>query len=124
MIESAAMAVMLLRDLPLFADALPTKLLEYMAAGRPVVAAAAGQVADLMTSSGAGISCPPEDSAAVADAIRRLAADPEEARRMGLQGRRYVEEHLSRVAMVNGLEHELRGLLEAPLPALTPVTSS
>jgi hypothetical protein len=125
MIESASMAVMLLRDVPLFADALPTKLLEYMAAGRPVVAGAAGQVAELLTETGAGIVCPPEDSRAVAEAVRRLDADPEEARAMGMRGRRYVEENLSRVAMVDRLDTELRGLLETPAPQqLEPVASN
>ncbi|HEX8743017.1 MAG TPA: glycosyltransferase [Thermoleophilaceae bacterium] len=125
MIESASMAVMLLRDVPLFADALPTKLLEYMAAGRPVVAAASGQVSELISSTGAGIACPPEDSRAVADAIRRLDSDPEAALEMGRRGRRYVEENLSRVAMVDNLERELRSLLEARAPRqLEPVASA
>ena len=125
MIESASMAVMLLRDVPLFADALPTKLLEYMAAGRPVVAAAAGQVSELISSSGAGIACPPEDSHAVADAIRQLDGDPDEALAMGTRGRHYVEDHLSRVAMVDNLERELTKLLDAPMPRkLEPVASS
>ena len=122
-VESATMAVMLLRDVPLFEDALPTKLLEYMAAGRPVVAAAAGQVSELVSSSRAGIVCPPEDASAVADAIRRIAADDDAAAEMGAHGRRYVEENLSRVAMVDRLEHEIDRLLDRPSPALAPATS-
>jgi glycosyltransferase involved in cell wall biosynthesis len=113
-ISSAAVAVMLLRDVPLFEDALPTKLLEYMAAGRPVVAAAAGQVATLVNVVGAGIVCPPEDATAVADAIRKLTSDEEAARRMGQIGRRHVEQTLSRVAMVDTLEGEIKGLLAKP----------
>ena len=113
-IGSASMTVMLLRDVPLFRDALPTKVLEYMAAGRPVVAAAAGQVADLVRDAEAGIACPPEDAQAVADAIRQLASDEDRARRLGQQGRRYVEQNLSRLAMVDRLEHEIRGLIETP----------
>jgi glycosyltransferase involved in cell wall biosynthesis len=111
-VGSAAVTVMLLRDVPLFRDALPTKILEYMAAGRPVVAAAAGQVAELVESVEAGIVCPPEDGGAVAEAIRRLAADDAEARRLGQNGRRYVEENLSRRSMVDRLEREIQGLLQ------------
>jgi colanic acid biosynthesis glycosyl transferase WcaI len=118
------MAVMLLRNVPLFEDALPTKLLEYMAAGRPVVAAAAGQVSELVSSARAGIVCPPEDASAVARAIRVIASDEDEARRMGQHGRRYVEENLSRVAMVDRLEMELERLLDVPAPRLEPVVSS
>jgi glycosyltransferase involved in cell wall biosynthesis len=113
-ISSAGVAVMLLRDVPLFEDALPTKLLEYMAAGRPVVAAAAGQVAELLGSVEAGIVCPPEDAGAVAEAIRQLTSDQDSARKMGRQGRRYVEATLSRVAMVDALEAEIKTLLSAP----------
>ena len=45
--EADAGAV-LLRDLPIFEEALPTKLLEVMAAGRPVVAALRGTAARLI----------------------------------------------------------------------------
>jgi colanic acid biosynthesis glycosyl transferase WcaI len=109
-IASANVTVMTLRDLPLFEDALPTKLLEYMAAGRAVVAAASGQAARLLEEVGAGIACPPENPAALAEAIGRLASDPELAREMGVRGRQYVEERLSRRAMVDQLEAELEAL--------------
>lgn len=109
-IASANVTVMTLRDLPLFEDALPTKLLEYMAAGRAVVAAASGQAARLLEEVGAGIACPPENPAALAEAIGRLASDPELAREMGVRGRRHVEERLSRRAMVDQLEAELDAL--------------
>ncbi len=109
-IAAADLTVMTLRDVPLFEDALPTKLLEYMAAGRPVVAGASGQVARLLDEVGAGIACPPEQPAALADAIRRLASDPQLAEEMGARGRRYVEERLSRRAMVDRLETELDAL--------------
>ncbi|MDX6643633.1 MAG: hypothetical protein QOD76_1595, partial [Solirubrobacteraceae bacterium] len=124
MIEMAAVAVMLLRDVPLFHDALPTKLLEYMAAGRPVVAAAAGQVAELVSSAEAGIVCPPEDAVAVAAAVRRLAANDAEGRRMGANGRRYVEDHLSRDVMVDQLDRELERMLGTTARTLEPVASS
>jgi glycosyltransferase involved in cell wall biosynthesis/SAM-dependent methyltransferase len=107
LIGSAEMAVMSLRDLPIFDDALPTKLLEYMAAARPVVAAASGQVARLVREVDAGIACPPEDARALADAIRAVAADPVRAREMGQNGRRHVEAHLSRDAFVDRLEEIL-----------------
>jgi glycosyltransferase involved in cell wall biosynthesis len=111
LIASADITVMSLRDVPLFQDAVPTKLLEYMAAAKPVVAAAGGQVAEVMRQSGAGIACPPEDPAAMAEAIRTLVADTERARAMGLEGRRYVEQHLSRRAFVAQLEQVLESLV-------------
>jgi putative colanic acid biosynthesis glycosyltransferase WcaI len=116
-LRSADIAVMTLRGLPLFEHALPMKLLEYMAAGRPVAAAAAGQVATLLTSTKAGIASRPEDPHGIADSIRRLAADPEAARAMGARGRRFVEQNLSRPAIVDRLELELESLNGAPTPS-------
>ena len=107
LIASARMTVVSLRDVPLFKDALPTKMLEYMAAGRPVIAAAAGQAADVVSSAGAGLACPPEDPEALAGAVRTLAADPALAREMGHSGRRYVEQRFSRRAFVDHLERLL-----------------
>jgi glycosyltransferase involved in cell wall biosynthesis len=89
-----------------------------------VVAAASGQVSELVSSAGAGLVCPPEDATAVADAIRRLAGDDELAREMGENGRRYAEQHLSRVAMVDRLQREIERLLERQSVALEPATSS
>jgi hypothetical protein len=104
LIASADLAVLCLRDVPLFEDALPTKLLEYMAASRPVVAAAAGDAARLLERSRAGIACPPEDPAALAASISEATRDPVRAREMGANGRRYVEQHCSREAFVAELE--------------------
>ena len=52
-----------LAPLPIFAGALPTKLFEIMACGRPVVASAAGLVPDALRDSGAGWAVPPGDAA-------------------------------------------------------------
>ena len=107
LLASAELAVATQRDAPLLADALSTKVLEYMAAARPVVAAAAGWTADVVASAGAGIVCPPERPDALAAAIAQLAADPERARTMGLAGRRYVEAHLTRALAIDRLDRAL-----------------
>jgi glycosyltransferase involved in cell wall biosynthesis len=90
--EADAGAV-LLRDLPIFAGALPTKLLEAMAAARPLVLAARGEAARLVTAAGAGLVVPPGDPAALASAIARLQGDPALRRSLGEAGRRYAEAH-------------------------------
>ncbi|HWF49002.1 MAG TPA: glycosyltransferase family 4 protein [Solirubrobacteraceae bacterium] len=104
LLASADLAVLCLRDVPLFEDALPTKLLEYMAAGRPVVAAAAGDAARLLERSDAGIACAPDDPSALAASISEATRDPVRANEMGVNGRRYVQEHCSREAFVDKLE--------------------
>lgn len=79
--------VVLLRDRRIFAAALPTKLLECMAAGRPPVLAAAGEAADFVRDAGAGLVVAPEDPRALADAFAALAAEPAERVRLGERAR-------------------------------------
>jgi glycosyltransferase involved in cell wall biosynthesis len=79
--------VVLLRDLPIFAGALPTKLLECLAAGRPALLSARGEAAALVERSGAGLVTAPEDPAALAGAFRRLHSDPALRARLGAAGR-------------------------------------
>jgi colanic acid biosynthesis glycosyl transferase WcaI len=97
-------AVVSLRDVPLFQDALPTKMLEDMAAGLPVVASAAGDAASVVEKADAGVACPPGDARALAAGIREVTADPARAAAMGANGRSYVEAHFSRAAFVGSLE--------------------
>lgn len=65
------------------------KLIQYMAAGRPVVASPVGVNTSLVQHGVNGFLAEGED--AWADALGRLAADPELRARMGAAGRRLVE---------------------------------
>jgi colanic acid biosynthesis glycosyl transferase WcaI len=85
--READAAAVLLRDLPIFAGALPTKLLEAMAAGCPLLLAARGEASRLVTDSGAGLAVEPEDPIGLAGAIARLQADPSLRRTLGDAGR-------------------------------------
>jgi len=78
------------------------KLFEYLAAARPVAFACVSAY-DPVQSEGAGISLPPDDPVALADAFLELAAlDPAERARMGAAGRAFVErEHdIGKLALV------------------------
>jgi glycosyltransferase involved in cell wall biosynthesis len=93
--------IVMLRDRDLFADALPTKLLECMAAGRPVLLSARGESAALVESAQAGLAVAPEDPAALAAAFRTLAGDKTSRERMGAAGRAAVGERYARRASVD-----------------------
>ncbi len=71
----------------------PNKLMDYMAAGRPVISAIeAGN--DPVGESGCGVSVPAEDAGAIASAVRRMMAlDPAERDAMGARGRDFVRAH-------------------------------
>jgi glycosyltransferase involved in cell wall biosynthesis len=88
------------QDNELFAGALPNKAFDYLGAARPIVAAAPrGELTRMVERAACGVAVPPEDGAAMAGAIRALAADRPAARRMGESGRRYALEHYDRAAL-------------------------
>jgi len=71
---------------PTFQSFVPSKMIDFMAVGRPVILAAAGEAARLMGIAGAGVVVPPEDSAALAAAVRQLQTDPDAVARMSRRG--------------------------------------
>jgi glycosyltransferase involved in cell wall biosynthesis len=75
----------------------PSKILSIMAAARPVVAAMNpdGDAPGLIEEAQCGLAVPPEDPKALADAILSLYNDKALRVRLGQNGRRYAEEHLS-----------------------------
>ena len=85
-----------LRDNPLFSITIPGKTQAYMASGKPVLMAVRGDAAQLVTQSGGGLVCEPENPKSIADAVARLAGmSPEERRSMGEAGKRFYDEQLS-----------------------------
>lgn len=73
---------------------LPAKTFEYLATGRPVVYAGAGDTADMLRSRGLARVVPPDDAAALAAAVREVLADPRAAAARAANARAFVaEEH-------------------------------
>ncbi len=81
----------ILKPLEWYKTTYPNKVFDYMAAGKPVVLAIDGVIREVVESHGAGIAVPPGNPQALAQAVRRLAADPQTAREMGLAGRKAVQ---------------------------------
>jgi glycosyltransferase involved in cell wall biosynthesis len=85
-----------LRDEPLFRITVPSKTQAYLAYGRPIVAAVAGEAAELLQRSGAAMVVPPCDAAALANTIAEMADLPRERREeMGSTGRKFYFANLS-----------------------------
>jgi glycosyltransferase involved in cell wall biosynthesis len=95
-------------------EGMSNALLEYMAAGRPVVATAVGASAQLIEHGVHGLLVPPGDAGRLAAAIRRLLEDPALAARLGAAARRRVQERYSREAMVRRFEDFFHGLVAGP----------
>ena len=84
-------AVVLLRRSPVLSTALPSKMLEAMAMGRPIIVAAEGEAGDLVEAAGAGLPVAPEDPKALAEAILQLVENPGLRQEFGIRGREWVE---------------------------------
>src|SRR5690606_38162982 len=85
-----------LKEAPLLASFIPSKIFEMMAMERPIVAALSGESARIINQSGGGIVVEPGNAAGIAAAIRLLADQPERRLRLGRAGRAFVEAHYSR----------------------------
>jgi len=97
---------------PIFNMASPTKLVEYMAMGKAVVANTHPDQKLLIDESGCGY-CVPWDEDAFADAILKLMRAPELARSMGERGRRYVIEHRSYGVIATTVERAMLRVVAA-----------
>lgn len=92
----------------------PSKVLGYMAAARPVLVAAAqdSETARFVLESAAGFVVPPGDPQAIAAAIRAAIDKPGEMQEMGNRGRQFLEENLSREHICKGYNDFFLKLLE------------
>ncbi|MGQ9560913.1 MAG: glycosyltransferase family 4 protein [Candidatus Oleimicrobiaceae bacterium] len=68
----------------------PVKIYEYMAAGRPVVSTAIGQIAEVIRDGENGCLCPPDDLTCLVSKIVQLVAKPGLRQRLGQAARQTV----------------------------------
>ncbi|WP_084512194.1 glycosyltransferase family 4 protein [Geothrix fermentans] len=94
-----------LADDPGLARTVPSKLPRYLAAGRPIIGAVAGEPARVIKESGAGVVVEPENVKELAEAIIRMNSMSKEIlNAMGQAGRDYYESHFTKNLCVNQLE--------------------
>ena len=111
--RSADVCLVPLRAVPLFRSFVPSKMFEILACGRPIVASLEGEAAEILQASGAAIVVPPEDVDALAEAVRRLVADPSLQRELAGRGRPYVAHHYDRCALASRYLMILEGVVRA-----------
>lgn len=106
-LASADAGLVILRAGPLFEQSLPTKLLETMAAARPVIVGADGLAARIVREADGGYVARAEDAADLARAIERCWHDPERERK-GAAARATAFADYGRGAILDRLEKMLR----------------
>jgi glycosyltransferase involved in cell wall biosynthesis len=118
-----------LRNREIFKTAIPSKLFEAMAAGKPAILGVEGEAKEILLDSQAGLAVRPEDSGAMAAAILRLRNEPSLCHALGRNGRRAVLEKYLRprqAAKYLSLLSELcapRKALAAAQPLALPETA-
>jgi glycosyltransferase involved in cell wall biosynthesis len=92
-------------------EGMSNAVLEYMAAGRALVATQVGANSELVQDGVSGLLVPPGDASALAAAMRRLVEDPELRVRLGSAARNRAERQYSRPVMVRRFEEFYRALV-------------
>jgi glycosyltransferase involved in cell wall biosynthesis len=120
LVDGALAGLSLLRDEANFRHSMPTKVVEYMARGVPVITTPLPLAVDMVESAGCGFVVPFEDPAAARDAVLRLAEDLPLRIKLGAAGHDAAQgEHAwpaRSAAFVTQLEQWARPP-EAPAPA-------
>lgn len=98
-------------------NAQPNKMFEYMSAEVPVIASHFPLWREIIEGAGCGLCVDPEDPAAIARAVDQLVNDPDEARRMGENGRRAVLDRYNWPAEEQKLIGLYRALVSDRIPA-------
>ena len=80
-------------------------VIEGMAAGKPIVATAAGGILDIVEDGVNGLLVPPKDAKALSRAILQIMSNPDRAKQMGVAARRRVAEKFT-------VQHQVKAVQE------------
>jgi colanic acid biosynthesis glycosyl transferase WcaI len=118
-LRAADALVVHLRPSEIADHAVPTKILSYLAAGRPVVCATTGASAELVRAANAGLTCEPGDASALAATITALASMPIATReQLGSNGHAYLHAHFEKQTVIDVYERaldEVAGIQRQPV---------
>jgi glycosyltransferase involved in cell wall biosynthesis len=109
--------------LPIFDVGSPTKLVEYMAVGKPVVANHHPEQTAVIRQSGAGVLCGWSADEFAAAITTVLSLPPEEREAMAAAGLRFVQEHRTHERMADLIERTYARVL-ADVPDELPLTEA
>jgi glycosyltransferase involved in cell wall biosynthesis len=99
------LAVADLSVLPSFHEGMPVTPVESLAAGCPVVATAVDGTPEVVVHEQTGLTVPPGDAGALADAVCRLLGSPDLRRKLASAGRAWVLDRFSSQRMVERIQN-------------------
>jgi colanic acid biosynthesis glycosyl transferase WcaI len=119
LIRASDACLVMLKKSEIFKTVIPTKLLEAMACGRPVIAGVEGHARTIIEKAQCGIAIEPENPSALAQAAGLLSSNPEMCKAWGMNGRQHILEHYTRkrtAARYLEVLREMSGLPGDPAP--------
>ena len=111
-ISASDACLVVLRKSEVFETVIPTKMLEFMSCGRPVILGVGGQAKQILEQSQGGICVEPGNPAELCDAIVRLRQNPQLCESLGRNGREYIVQNLSRERTAAEYLETLRSLID------------
>ena len=113
-IRGSDVCLVLLKKSDIFKTVIPTKMLEFMSCGRPVIVAVDGQAREIVENAQAGLYVEPENANELASAILTLHSNQVLCRSFGDNGRRWITHHMSRRQTAEKYLQVLNSLTEGP----------
>ncbi|HIF9494419.1 TPA: glycosyltransferase family 4 protein [Photobacterium damselae] len=96
LLSASDMLLVHLNDNELFSITIPSRTQANLAIGKPIIMGVSGDAADLVSRSGAGVICKPNDSDDLAKAISKVASLTDKERELiGIKAREFYYENLS-----------------------------
>jgi hypothetical protein len=102
--------LVILREDPLFKITIPSKLYEYMAAGKPILCSVDGEAAALVVESRSGLPVRPSDGGALAHSVRMLLADRSRCQALGEAGATWVRARFALSGLMGAYAELVEGL--------------
>ncbi|MBN2048174.1 MAG: glycosyltransferase family 4 protein [Anaerolineaceae bacterium] len=101
---AADACVAILKPIDLYKTTYPNKVFDYMAAGRPVVLAIDGVIREVVETARAGLFAQPGNPPRLAEQVLYLCQHPDQAREMGLNGRKYITDNYDRHSQAQSMQ--------------------
>jgi colanic acid biosynthesis glycosyl transferase WcaI len=103
-----------LKNEPIFALTIPSKVQSYLACAKPIVAGLDGEGAKVVEEAAAGYTCPSESPDELAEAVLKMYQLPEKDRKvMGERGREYFLKEFERNMLLDRLEEIITDVCSA-----------
>ncbi len=111
LIKKASVCLVPLKNNPLFKNAIPSKMFEYMACGRPVIVSISGEVTEIIKKAKSGLISSPEDANSIADSILYYYNNRGKIIEQGRNGVMYVKENVRKEVLISHVMKKMQNAI-------------